>query len=373
MLKCLTLMTILITLLTNSRVSDAQEHAAVGVKVIAVGISPSNLPNAREAAIEDALRRCVWQSANSHLKENYQLVGDVLNPRMMRFVERYQVRQENAHEKSGTYTVKIEALVRQGQINHDISAWKTLLDRKGQPRVMIVGLVDGQILDVRSNALVVDLLKQHGVTPLDPRTLGKLKTRDAQRVARADKDPLQAALIAQQHDADILISMQIQALPPVREQYYGIERMLGQTTAIINVIRADTGKILASKAIDTKATADTHAQAIRDAADKAITQIVKDAMKDVADFWFEELDQNGGQFIQIVMHRFGFSRVNNLIAKLRNIEGIQSVTIDRTDIQGTGMLRVKTNSSAGDLAWVLAKLDQSLTIISSSANRMDVR
>ena len=73
------------------------------------------------------------------------------------------------------------------------------------------------------------------------------------------------------------------------------------------------------------------------------------------------------------MHRFGFSRVNNLIAKLRNIEGIQSVTIDRTDIQGTGMLRVKTNSSAGDLAWVLAKLDQSLTIISSSANRMDVR
>ena len=119
------LVALLLTLPICNTVSAQQ---AQRVKVRATGQAPTTLPNAREAAVEEALRRCV-EAAGVHVasfseSRDFQMIQDVIYTKIAGLVEGYDVLEENPNQDD-LFTVRVEATVnRTTDINERIEAWK---------------------------------------------------------------------------------------------------------------------------------------------------------------------------------------------------------------------------------------------------------
>jgi hypothetical protein len=358
--------------------ADTQEaEEAPRVRVRATGQAPADLPNAREAAVEDALRRCVEAGGGVELSSvsksaDYMLVSDVIYTKTAGYIQTYKVLQENP-DQDGLFTVRVEAVVSKGDINADIQAFKALVERKGRPRLVVVGAVDDEPFDLRLTAEVDKKLKGRGIRVVDARRLSKLDRQAAERAARADEDPKRAALIAQQLNADVLVVVDVVNEAQPKQEVYGVEQHPVTSVGVVRMIRADTADVLGSDAIEQQTTGTTAASALRKGASLVVGQALDSAIEQVALYWLEEIDQRGGQEVVILMQKFSFKRSTNLIAKLRKIDGVKDVIVDRTDADATGQLRIITNSTAADVASILSKLDASLTVVSTSGNKIEVK
>ncbi|MBL4700251.1 MAG: hypothetical protein JKX85_03250 [Phycisphaeraceae bacterium] len=347
------------------------------VKVRATGQAPANLPNAREAAIEDALRRCVEagggvELASASLTLDLALVEDAIYTKTAGYIQQYDVLQEKANDV-GLYTVRVEAIVTRGNINADLMAFKALLKRKGHPRLMVVADVTGQPFEQRLTAMVQDMLEGKSITVIDTARLNTNQKRDAARAANGDQDLQKAAIIAQQAGADYLVTLHVEGEQHPVEIIHGIKMYAADAVGIVNVIATDTARVLASKVVERRFRSDSASKASRKGTAAAVRQAMREAMTRVAIHWLDDVDQREGQQIVIVTHQFSFERINDLVKKLRQVGGVKNVIIDRTDSQGTGQIRIATNSTTVDVASVLVKLDSKLAIISSTASRIDVK
>lgn len=370
--------TLLVALFVSLEVFGAQvEPPAPKVRVKAAGHAPWDLPNAREAAIEDALRRCVEAGGGVELasvsrSEDYVLVSDVIYAKTAGFIERYEVLEENRNQ-DGLFTVRVSAIVTRGNIDANVEAFKALLKRKGRPRVLVVGSADGKPFDVRLTAQLQGQLEKRGIRVIDGDRLSVQQRHDAERADKGDNDLKKAALIAKQLGADVLAVVHVEGESLGEQEVYGLKQYAADAVGVVKLIRADTAEVLGSEVVEKRVGADTAERAIRKGTTETTTEAMNAAVKRIALHWLEEVDQRGGQEVLIVMHKFAFKRSVALIEKLRKVSGVKDVIIDRTDAEATGQIRVVTNSSATDVAAVLAKLDGALVVISSSGNRIEVK
>ncbi len=347
------------------------------VKVRATGQAPADLPNARKAAIEDALRRCVEAGGGVELAsisqtQDLALVKDAIYTKTAGYIQNYKVLKENPN-KNGLYSVRVEAIVTRGNINADLMAFKALLQRKGHPRLMVVADAAGQPFERRLTAMVQDMLESRSMTVVDATRFEMNQKRDAARAANGDQNLKKAAIIAQQAGADYLVMLHVEGEQHPSETIHDIQMYAADVVGIVNVITTDTAQVLASKVVEQRFRSDTASQASRKGTAKVITQAMQEALDRVAMHWLEDVDQREGQQFAIVTHQFTFGRTTNLVSKLRQVPGIKQVVIDRTDAQGTGQLRIATNATLADVASVLVQLDSSLEIISSTASRIDIK
>lgn len=357
--------------------ASAQDGPPPRVRVKATGQAPASLLHARQAAVEDALRRCVEagggvQLASATESHDFAIVSDVIYTRTAGYVQTYEVLQANP-DQEGLYTVRVSAVVTTGDLNADLAAFKAVLKRKGKPSILLVGSASGQPLDELLTARLQGQLEQKGLRVIDQAVLTQKQREDAERAANLDGDPQAAALIAQELGADILAIVQVtqDALPV--QTTYGQTAHRVDAVGVVKLIRADTAEVLGSVVEEQRVTADTLRNVQREA-DAAVTRpAMTQAIRRIATHWLDEVDQRGGQEILIVMHKLSFRRVGDLVQKLRRVEGVTSVVIDRTDARSTGQLRVTTHASAGDVAAVLVQLDRKLEVTDSTANRVDVR
>lgn len=357
--------------------TPAAAPTAPRVRVKATGQAPASLPNARETAVEDALRRCVEagggvQLAAATQSEDFALVSDVIYTKTAGYVQTYEVLQENP-DQEGLYTVRVSAVITTGDLNTDLEAFKALLKRKGHPRILLVGSASGRPLGGLLTARLQGQLERKGLRIIDQAVFNERQRQDAQRAARLDGDPQKAALIAEQLGADILAIVQVTQDTLPEQTTYGQTAHRIDAVGVVKLIRADTAEVLGSIVEEQQITAATAKQARRKADDAVTKPAMNQAVRRIASHWLNEVDQRGGQEILIVMHRFSFRRTSALVQKLRQVEGVSAVVIDRTDAQATGQIRVTTHASASDVAGVLVRLDQQLEVTGSSANRVDVR
>ena len=135
--------------------------------VRATGQAPADLPNAREEAIEDALRQAVEAGAGVYIASetetrDFQLIRDVIYVKSAGLVESYEVTGYNPNQ-DGLYTVRVEAIVSRADIHTKLEAWKALIKRKGRPRMMVVGSVDKRPFEPRLTAEVQSVLERRGL------------------------------------------------------------------------------------------------------------------------------------------------------------------------------------------------------------------
>jgi len=345
-------------------------------KVTVVGQAPADLPRAREAAVEDALRQAVEAGAGvliaSETKvENFQLIKDVIYTKSAGLVETYKVLRENPNQQ-GLYAVRIEAIVSRGTLNTQLEAWKTLIRRKGWPRLMVVGSVDKRPFDMLLTARVQGLMERRGLTVVDWTVLNENQRRAAERAAISDGDLVKAALISQEIGADYLVIAGIDGTELPAEKTFGVKLYPADATGMFKVVAADTARVIASEVLSRQSKAQSAREAIRDVTNTVLEQTFEEAIKRVAVHWLEDVDPRGGQQIQLVLHKFPFDRMNHLLLNLRQAGGARETVVDSTDAKGRSQVRLITNQAALNIAAVLLKIDPGIRITKSSKYSIEV-
>lgn len=192
----------------------AAEVATVTVDGVGAVIG-GHLPNARDRAIEDALRKAVEQASgvvvsSESVQENFQLVEDRILSRAKGYVNNYEIVRETREED--TYRVSIKAQVAMELLAPDLC---NLLARRGMPRVAAVIAEQGVGTTADPVLLLADLsvaettimgyLKNRCFLVLDTSRTAAARDREA-ALAAVRGDDQAAASLARQLGVDILIT-----------------------------------------------------------------------------------------------------------------------------------------------------------------------
>jgi len=194
----------------------AAESEVATVTVDGVGaIIEGHIPNARDRAIDDALRKAVEQVAgvvvsSESVQENFQLMEDKVLSRAKGYVKKYEVVKEGREED--TYRVSIKAQVSTEQLAQDLC---NLLARRGMPRVAVVIAESGIGTTADPVLLLTDLsvaettimgyLKNRCFLVVDTARTSAARDRET-ALAAVRGDDRAAASLAQHLGADILIT-----------------------------------------------------------------------------------------------------------------------------------------------------------------------
>ena len=363
-----------IVLLLTTAVSALAESDRIMVRT--TGQASVDLPNAREAAIEEALRQAVEIGGGvlvSSLTEvrDFQLLKDVIYTQTAGLVETYKVLKENPNQE-GAYTVRVEAIISRGELNTKIEAWKALIRRKGKPRLMVVGTVDKQPFNNMLTAKLQGIMERRNLTVVDLEMLSENQRRNAERAAKGDLDPTKAALIIREVGADYLVIVSVEGTQYPPEKTFDVEMHTVDATGILKVVAADTAEVIASQVVNRQLRALTSQQATREATSYVVEKALAEAIGRLGGHWLEDVDQRSGQEIYIVASSFTFERLNQLIQDLRKAGGTKDIIVDSTDQQGRSQIRVTTNNSAMNIAAVLKQIDPGIVVSNISKNRIEI-
>ena len=364
--------TVLLLLATVCVASAASDR----VKVRATGQAPADLPNAREAAIEEALRQAVEVVGGVKLASltevrDFQLIKDVIYTQTAGLVETYKVTKENP-DQEGLYTVRVEAIISRGELDTKLEAWKALIRRKGRPRLMAVGAVDKRPFDARLTAEMQGNMEERGLTIVDLDMLTENQRRDAERAAKGDLDPAKAALIIREVGADYFVVVSVEGTQYPPKKTYGVDLHTVDATGIVKILTPDSAEVKGAKVVSKTVRAQTSAEAVRLATSGALAEALDQAVGRLGAHWLEDVDQRGGQQVYVVADRFPFERLEQLMQGMRQAGGIKDIIVDATDEQGRSQFRVITNSPSVNVAAVLKQVDPAIRIATSSKYRIEI-
>lgn len=333
------------------------------VRVRATGQAPADLANAKQAAIEDALRRAVevgggLELASESEASDFRLIRDVILTRATGYIRRYEVLDENPNQ-DGLYTVRVEAEVSGGDIDADALAFKAMLRRKGDPKLVVVGSVDGRPFDGTLTAEIQGVLEQRGLFMVDPGMLAVVQRRQAELAARVDDDPAAAARILEEVGAHYLVVLDLETALQTAGQY-GLTTHAADATGVVKVLAADTAQVIASTVTDAQAVASTERAATREAERAALLEGTDFGVQRIAAHWLDDLAPQGGQQIELIITGIDFPRLDQLVRGLGTVDGVMDVTVDSMNAASRSQLRVRTHHPASAIAAEALRLDPGL-------------
>jgi len=230
--------------------ADAQSEVAT-VTVDGVGaIIEGHIPNARDRAIDDALRKAVEQASgvvvsSESVQENFQLVEDKILSRAKGYVKKYEIVKEQREED--IYRVSIQAQVAMEILAQDLC---NLLARRGMPRVAVVVAEQGIGTTADPVLLLTDLsvaettimgfLKNRCFLVVDTTRTTAARDREA-ALAAVRGDDQAAASLAKNLGVDILITGK--AVATDSGSILGTLRSV-QATITARAVRATNGYVM---------------------------------------------------------------------------------------------------------------------------------
>lgn len=230
--------------------------AAAGSEVATVTVDGAgaiiggHIPNARDRAIDDALRKAVEQASgvvvsSESVQENFQLVEDKILSRAKGYVKRHEIVKESRQED--TYHVSIKAQVAMEVLAQDLC---NLLARRGMPRVAAViaeqgiGATADQVLLLTdlsvAETTIIGFLKNRCFLVVDSARVFAARDREA-ALAAVRGDDRAAASLAKQLGVDILITGK--ALATDSGSIVG-ELHSAQATITARAVRAANGHVM---------------------------------------------------------------------------------------------------------------------------------
>lgn len=323
-------------------------------------IQNNDLPQAKEMAINDALRKAVEQVAGTFIdirteSKNYQIIEDTIRANSAGYVANYEVL--DCWREQDYYKVQIRATVKRDAVKQTVDSLKLTLLRAGKPRLMILisePIVETQLIQsfISSGFPVVD---QDKVQQLLNTKLGRLAL---------DSDGDALSQLAKQYQAEILI---IGKATP---------ESIGETDGIIacnaylsvRAVRLDTGETLASQTLNERGV------------DLSKNNAYKKALAKVSDRMFEYLKgQLGKQLadnertVQIEVRGITYAELQRIQKHLKDTPGVSNVFL-RNFSKGSALLDIGTSRLANQLADVISGwTDLALEIVGISGGKVEVQ
>lgn len=352
-------------------------------KVETFGSAPRERPNAREDAINDALRRAVEQAGGIKLEsgsasQDMALVSDYIITESCGIIQAYTVLQENPNQ-DGLYYVRVSAICVQSKADIDrrIREFESLMHQVGRPRMMLVGAVDGRPFDRFVTRALNDTLDERGFTVMSLDNLDERKREDMVRRIQVDHDAALANIIDSEIKADyyVVVNTTLNEQPPVFNDVTQLSLYPIGANASIEVVQHDSSRLMASKSVDEPVRNYSEPVTGRRKAQIAAAQAALNlAIARIAQHWLH--DFNGrfsiGGDIEVVLDRYAFARISALIQSLRKVKDVERVDIDSIDEKGRSSLRVTTRVSSADLAMMLTQIDPALGSIRTTKNQVEI-
>lgn len=355
----------------------------VRYRVDTFGSAPKERPNAREDAINDALRRAVEQAGGIKLtswttSQDMALASDYIISEACGIIQTYNVISENP-DQDGQYYVRLSATVIQSKddIDKKAHAFEALMHQVGRPRILVVGAVDGRPFDHWVTGPLNDMLDQRGFTVMSLDNLDQRRTEDMARKIQVDHDAALSAIIDTEVKADyyVVVRTQLAESAPIVNDVSQMTLYPIGATAEIDVVQRDSSRLMASKTVDVPVHNYLEPATGRRKAEVAAAETALDqAIGRIAQHWLHDYNSNhsfGGD-IEIVVDRYTFKQIQNLVQKLRKIADVQRIDIDSTDEQGRSSIRVATHATAPDLAVMLRQVDPTIASIKTSKNQIEI-
>lgn len=343
-------------------------------EIEAVGQAGAEMTNARQAAIDDGLRRCVEsvfiEIRSDSQAEDFSLVRDVIVSKAAGFIERYEVLQENP-DQDGVYTVRLRAVVSRGEVDAQSAAFEQLMRQKGSPRVIVVGEIDGEAIDQGLRSRIQNMLRRRGVNLVDTSRREVLQKESIRKLLETAESTQPDSIDTSNLGADILFVIRIDVDDTRTETVYGEQRSEAVLSAYVRVVRADTGTIIASEYVETVSTSDTPERAVTRGKWPAMERATELAIKWTARHWLDDVSSKGRE-ISLRVERASAERINILIQNLQRIDGINDVILDSLQPKGVTELRVVTPARIEQFMEALLKVDPGLEVLGAGKNSVRV-
>lgn len=346
----------------SSKASATQEQQLTAVGQSA--IYGADVANARDKAIEDAMRKAVEQAlgavvSSETVTENFQLISDKILSKSRGYVRRYEVVEEK--QDNGVYMVKIAAVVAKGNLANDLDGILQVLEAKNMPRVLLmvseqnVGSSQtvewwtgegsfGIDLGAVENTLI-DVWKPLGLRFVDRQALqGKLHVDNALTSASGDSDVKAFAI---QTGAEIVVMGK--AIATDVGTIMGTPMHSVRANISLRALNLDTGEVLGTstqtQAVGHVDPATGGTQALK----KVSTRAADDLLKKLLAQW--EGQVAGPSTVSLTVKNCRKSKYARRIAEaLRNqVRGVQDVR-QRSFRKRVARLEVSVKGSAQQLA-----------------------
>lgn len=295
----------------------------------AKGIAVGELPDVKDEALNDALRKAVEQgvgvvvTSRSEVRD-FQLVYEQILTEARGYVKRYAIRSEG-WESEKRYYVEVEATVSTAEIKSDWAALKFILKQKGNPTflVAVIDKVDGKCErdSTISESQIAAFMLEKDIDMVNRRISDEAtkKEREAARLA-GDRDKLVA--LARRFAADVVLVGSIEAVYEKTKKIYGaIQRTWYNVAYSLQAVRSDDGFIVASLGGTISLDGDGCAEGRREAAMKALKngakRVAEEALSLILKKWQKEL--LSGSPITVEVRNTTYKQAKTLRERLKKI------------------------------------------------------
>ena len=371
-----------LALLMFSGLAAAQEATQTITTDGTASVLNGDKAQARDVAIQDALRNAVEQvtgaviSSNT-IVENAMVVEDNIYSKAKGYIKNYSIISEGEADGGLSYNVKVKALVRSGAIKEDMA---DIIRGAGNPKLMVlitesnvgssaIGGIDAQLGTAENT--IIEAMRNKGFDFVDPETAEKSIRRD-KALAALDGDAQAAAFIGERAGAEVIITGKSFAKEAtVANDMLGGMKSI-QATVSVKAFNTDDGRILVSKVETGRA---VHIEEITGG-----TKAIEQASAKLADYLAEEIVKKfarGGNTVTLnVTGASNYDLYQELVNVLKyEVRGVKAVN-DREITGNTGLVEVETKFNSSQLAQELLYKNFtkfSVKILSRTANRINLR
>jgi len=349
------LFSLLLALLFLWSPSSAEELKSIQAEGVAV-ILENNLAVARDAAIEDALRKSVEEAVGTlidsqTLVENFQLVSDRIYSQAHGYIKGYRIVKEQRDDQ--LMRVRVEASVATGPLQDDLSALRILLTRVHKPRLMVLieeknlG-ADDQLQHWSDLSQVESVLTQKflekGFTFVDQAAVKRNVSRD-QALLLIEGNEKGAKALASEFGAEVILLGKAAARPTLVKDLKALDlsgMKSAQAQVTVKAIRADTGETLASLSDSAAAVYIDELTAGNEALKKAGEKVASLLIEQITQQWGKEV--GGTTLVQLVVSGLSFRELAKfkqiLKEQVRGVKGIHQrsfqANVARIDVDLSG-------------------------------------
>jgi len=315
---------------------------------------------ARDRAIESALRAAVEQVIGTMLDseslvKNNELLSDKIYTQTKGYISSYNIVSEKPDMDSNIYSVKVEAVVKQGNLQDDLNSLGVLMRRMKMPRVAVALNESGWT----ASSQLQKMLRDKGFLVVD--TGERFHNEQFVREFWGMNETQQSDLM-KQYGAEVVI------LGNASEGSAGsVGGQLASFRASVSfrALKTDTKELLGTASFQTNSVKSPE-QATFECTNKAGREL----MDQITSQWAKEAASS--RQITLELTAGNASKANDLAKRLQaEGRGIQEVIVRQADASGA-TLNVSMQGDASDLAQEVKKLYPKAKIVSQTANRLTV-
>ena len=366
---------VLVLLLLIPAGSGFAQHESVKT-IVSVGMAGGTSPQARDIAINNALRNAVEQGVGTYISsettvEQMTLVEDRIYSESQGYIKSYDVIDEGV--KEGIYQVKISAVVKMEQLADDLESIGLLIRKKRNPRVMVVVYSKesnspywGVVQEGNRNAenQIESKLMAKGFQVVDA---GQVKRKKELEALLLQGDPSMASKTAKDFGAEILVEANVTRDFVHQKELFGRLMRFFSNEIRIKALETDTAKVVFS---GYRTRPHSGAEALAPL-EEATSELTDEMIAVILEQWRKDVYQAGSY--QLSLTGASFQDISSFKKDLRQIRGLTDVQT-RSFQSGIALLEVKYQ---GPLEELVEKISQTksphMEIVGFQANTVDIK